>query len=148
MNIQEVSSNILTSQAQAIVNPVNTQGVMGKGLALEVKKRYPWAFLSYRQAYDRGELKTGVVHAVTQDGFTVFNLPTKTKWRLPSQLEYVETGLQSLAAVLNASCITSVAVPALGCGNGGLRWSDVRPLILKCLAECPQVHFELYAPGY
>ncbi|WP_255205648.1 macro domain-containing protein [Actinomadura sp. BRA 177] len=120
--------------AQALVNPVNTAGVMGKGLALQFKRAFPANFTAYAEACADGRLGPGKVLAVPLDGDRwVINFPTKRHWRSASRLEDIESGLSDLSRVLSELDVTSVAVPPLGCGHGGLAWDAVHPLIAEWL---------------
>ena len=144
--------DIFHSNAQAIVNPVNTVGVMGKGLALAFKKKFPSNYLEYKQAYERDELKTGkmLVH-FTRQLITpiIINFPTKNHWRDPSKLVYIETGLDDLVTVINDHKIKSIAIPALGCGLGGLQWEPVRSVIENKLRHLSiNTEILIYGPGY
>lgn len=127
--IKYVSGNIFDSKATALVNPVNCVGVMGRGLALEFKKRYPENFRIYAEACARGEVRPGRILVVPP----VINFPTKRHWREPSRLEDITAGLQALRSVLG----DSVAIPPLGCGLGGLPWPQVRNEIEKILSDYP-----------
>jgi len=128
--------------AEAIVNTVNCVGVMGKGVALEFKRRWPDNFRAYRKLCESGELRPGRVFVYEQadlfggDGrrFLV-NLPTKDHWRDPSRIEWIEAGLEDFASQARDLAMKSVVIPPLGCGNGGLDWAKVRPLIEGKLAE-------------
>jgi O-acetyl-ADP-ribose deacetylase (regulator of RNase III) len=149
MAIERGHGNLLTAEFDALVNPVNTVGVMGKGLALQFKKAFPDAFTSYERACRRGELAPGRVHVVERDAPPRFiiNFPTKEHWRSPSRLEYVQDGLQDLVATVKARGIRSIAIPPLGCGNGGLDWSAVKPLIVQAFESLAEVRVVLYEPG-
>ncbi|AYL94388.1 macro domain-containing protein [Mucilaginibacter celer] len=132
--------NLLDSSAQALVNTVNTVGVMGKGIALQFKLAFPHNFEVYRQACLNGNLQTGQVLVVKDSNLLlgerlIINLPTKRHWKLPSAYEYIESGLIALAEYLQANPVQSLAMPALGCGNGGLDWKLVRPMIGHYLGE-------------
>ncbi len=130
--INFVSGNIFESKAEAIVNAVNTIGVMGKGIALEFKKRYPYNFKEYKTACDNGELIIGTVLAVKEtNGKTIVNFPTKQHWKDASKYEYVEMGLKALKDAIIRHNLNSIALPALGCGLGGLKWEMVKQLIDK-----------------
>lgn len=132
------TGSIFNAPVRALVNPVNCVGVMGKGLALEFKRRYPEAcFLDYAQACRRKELVPGTVRPFhAGDGRWVVSFPTKSHWRNPSKVEYVESGLISLARLVHLNAIESIAIPALGCGLGGLSWNTVvRPLIEAAFAD-------------
>jgi len=122
MPIVEGQGSIFDSGAQWLVNPVNTVGVMGAGLALEFKKRFPDVFLAYQSACRRGEVRIGEMFLSRP----VVHFPTKEHWKAPSRLEYVERGLVPLAALVKAQGVQTIAIPALGCGLGGLAWSDVK----------------------
>ncbi|MFG2009873.1 macro domain-containing protein [Micromonospora sp. NPDC048868] len=143
--------DLLDADVEALVNPVNTVGVMGKGLALAFKRAHPANFTAYRAACAAGTVRLG--RMFVYDSGTpgrhryVVNFPTKGHWRSPSRLTDIESGLPDLVRVLRDNRIASVAVPALGCGNGGLDWADVRPLIEAALAELTGVQTFLYEPG-
>lgn len=122
MPIVEGQGSIFDSGAQWLVNPVNTVGVMGAGLALEFKKRSPDVFLRYQSACQRGEVRIGEMFLSGQ----VVHFPTKEHWKAPSRLEYVERGLVPLVALVKAQGVQTIAIPALGCGLGGLAWGDVK----------------------
>lgn len=149
MAIERGKGNLLTADVAALVNPVNTEGVMGKGLALQFKKAFPENFASYERACKAGEVKTGQMHIVQRLASPRFiiNFPTKRHWRLPSKLEYVRDGLRDLVAQVKLLKIGSIAVPPLGCGNGGLEWSAVRPLIVEAFASAPDVRVVLFEPA-
>lgn len=145
------SGNIFTSGAEVLVNTVNCVGVMGKGLALEVKWRFPKVFEDYHYACEAGLVVPGRVF-ISATGLLppegprfVANLPTKRHWRDGSRLDDIEAGLVDLARRLTVLGVESVAVPALGCRNGGLRWDDVRPLIEEILAGLP-MKIMIYPP--
>lgn len=150
MNVTYATGNILHANATALVNPVNTVGVMGKGLALEFKRAFPKYYIEYRQACELGVIQVGRVHVyetrVEQPRFIV-SFPTKDHWRNPSQIEWIQDGLHDLTERVNALGIPSVAVPALGCGLGGLRWGDVQPLVLAAAARMPGVNVIVFAPA-
>jgi len=146
MAIERGQGNLLTADVDALVNTVNTEGVMGKGLALQFKKAFPDSFASYERACRDGALKTGQVHIVqrlTSPHFIV-NFPTKASWRQPSRIEYIRDGLADLIRQVKLLEIQSIAVPPLGCGNGGLQWSVVRPLIVEAFAAVPNVRVVLF----
>lgn len=149
MTIELGTGNLLSADVDALVNTVNTQGVMGKGLALQFKKAFPEAFASYEQACKNGEISTGHMHVVRRlaSPCYIINFPTKKHWRNPSKLEYIQTGLVDLMEQVRALGIQSIAMPPLGCGHGGLVWSEVRPLIEEAFASAPEVRVVLYAPA-
>lgn len=142
--------NLLTTEAEALVNTVNTVGVMGKGIALQFKRAYPVNYAAYRAACAAGEIRLGKVFVFDSARLGprryVINFPTKGHWRADSKLSDIQTGLADLVRVLREREIGSVAIPALGCGNGGLAWKDVRPLIERAFASLPDVHVLLFPP--
>lgn len=148
MTIEPGRGNLLEADVDALVNPVNTQGVMGKGLALQFKKAFPDAFQSYVRACEAGEVVPGKIHTVRRlmAPRFILNFPTKKHWRNPSKLEYIRDGLDDLVQQVRALGIQSIAVPPLGCGHGGLDWEDVRPLIEAAFVPLPDVRVVLYAP--
>ena len=133
--------NLLDAGTEAVVNTVNTVGVMGKGIALQFRETFPDNYKAYLDAIKRGEVKIGSM-LVTKTGNLnglqyIVNFPTKEHWRNPSRIEYIEKGLVDLRKIIQDLSIQSIAVPPLGCGNGGLHWDDVRPLIEKHLGDLP-----------
>jgi O-acetyl-ADP-ribose deacetylase (regulator of RNase III) len=143
MSIELGHGDLLTAKVDALVNPVNTAGVMGKGLALQFKKAFPDVFTAYKKA----KLAIGRMHVVERAHAPrfVINFPTKQHWRDPSKLEYIESGLVDLVARVRDLGITSIAIPPLGCGLGGLDWADVKPLIVDAFAPLP-VRVVLFEP--
>ena len=142
--------NILDAEAQALVNTVNCVGVMGKGIALQFKQRFPENYEFYERACKEGDVQIGRM-AVFATGMIVnptyiINFPTKRHWRGKSRIEEIESGLRDLVAVVKRLGITSIAVPPLGCGNGGLDWAEVRPIIKEAFAEVPDVRTVIYEP--
>jgi O-acetyl-ADP-ribose deacetylase (regulator of RNase III) len=141
--------NVLESDAEALVNTVNTVGVMGKGIALQFKKRFPANYDAYKKACESGELQVGKMFVWATGRLTprfIINFPTKKHWRGNSKMEYIEQGLRDLRRVIQKHGIKSIAVPPLGCGHGGLEWGQVRPKIEQALADLPGVQVQLYAP--
>lgn len=148
--IQYVTGNILHDQADAIVNTVNTVGVMGKGLALQFKKAYPDNFSVYKKACDDKVFHTGQVLTVPVGNISapyyIINFPTKAHWKANSKMEYIEQGLTALKAEVQRLKLNSVAIPALGSGLGGLPWQQVQSVIEQSLADMPQVDWHVYPP--
>ena len=149
--IELVRGNVISADAEALVNTVNCVGIMGKGVALQFKKAYRNNFEIYRDACNAGEMVLGKV-LVTETGSLVnpkyiINFPTKDHWRGGSRIEDIENGLASLVEEIRSRSIGSIAIPPLGCGNGGLDWSDVRPLITAALAEV-KAKVLLFEPGF
>lgn len=144
------TGNILHDQADAIINTVNTVGVMGKGLALQFKKAYPDNFKQYKKACDEHSLTTGKVLSVSLNSISapyyVINFPTKAHWKEKSKLVYIEQGLESLKAEVQRLGLKSVAIPALGSGLGGLPWQQVEQLIQRSLATEADVEWRVYPP--
>ncbi len=142
--------NLLDSGADALVNTVNTVGVMGKGIALMFKERFPENFSAYEAACKAGEVKVGAMFVQPGAEFDgprwIINFPTKQHWRQPTKLEWIESGLEDLKAIILAKGIRSIALPPLGCGNGGLEWSDVRPRIEAALGGIAGVEVVVYEP--
>ena len=144
--VRFVQGNLLESKAQALVNAVNTVGVMGKGLALGFKPRFPKNFSQYEAACRAGEVKVGQMFTTMIDGPRwLINFPTKQHWRNPTRLEWIVSGLADLNRLLSEKNIQSVAIPALGCGNGGLSWSTVRPLIEEAFSNT-EIDVQVYEP--
>lgn len=141
--------DILQSDCQAIINTVNTKGVMGKGLALLYRKKYPDMFTAYRRACLDNKVKTGSMHLwkVPNQDKWVINFPTKDHWRNPSQMEWIISGLQNLVEIVKEKGFTSIAIPPLGCGLGGLHWYLVKKEILKvCEESFTDLRVEIYEP--
>ena len=148
--IREAHGNLLASGADALVNTVNTAGVMGKGIALQFKQAYPGNFRAYAAACRRGDIVPGrmFVWETGQMGSPRFivNFPTKRHWRDGSRIGDIRDGLLDLAKVIGEYGVTSIAIPPLGCGLGGLRWEDVQPLIVAALGDL-DAEIMLYASG-
>lgn len=132
-----LKGNIFSSPAEVIVNPVNVFGVMGKGLAAEFKRRYPAMFKRYKKFCDNKSFSVGQLFISREADYSVLLFPTKKHWRGGSKLEYVEAGLKKFVDTYGQKGINSIAFPKLGCGYGGLKWEDVRPLMEKYLRELP-----------
>lgn len=135
--LRYVEGDLFSSPAQVIVNTVNTVGVMGKGIALEFKKRYPEMFEHYKKICDKHNLVIGKLMLWYAPDHWLLLFPTKEHWRNPSKMEYIEKGLMTFVRKYADYNITSIAFPKLGCGNGGLNWNDVRPLMEKYLSDLP-----------
>jgi O-acetyl-ADP-ribose deacetylase (regulator of RNase III) len=139
--IEYRTGNLLDAETEALVNTVNTVGVMGKGVALQFKEKYPLNFKRYADACKKGEVKTGRM-LVTRDSTLegekiIINFPTKTDFYRKSQYQFIEEGLQDLVKVIEQEQIKSVALPPLGCGYGGLKWDKVKALIEQYLGDSP-----------
>ena len=135
--LELTTGNLLEADVEAFVNTVNTEGVMGKGIALQFSKKFPEMAQAYQQACKAGEVRPGHMHVFERGDMLnpryLINFPTKRHWRSPSRMEDIEAGLTALVEEIRRRGIRSIAVPPLGCGNGGLDWRDVRPAIERAL---------------
>lgn len=152
MSAQEVTGNLLKADAEALVNTVNTVGVMGKGIALQFKKAYPENFKAYEAAARAGKIELGKVFVystgkLTENPKYIINFPTKKHWRSKARTSYIRAGLTDLVREVDRLGIKTIAVPPLGCGLGGLEWSEVRPLIFEAFAYVEGVTAYVYPPG-
>ena len=138
------SGNVFNSKSQVITNTVNCVGIMGKGLALAFKERHPDMFLDYVRRCEKGEVKIGEPYLWENDEVQVLNFPTKRHWREGSRLEDVEAGLKYLSENYAELGISSIALPKLGCGLGGLHWPDVKALIEKHLGSIYDLDVYVY----
>jgi O-acetyl-ADP-ribose deacetylase (regulator of RNase III) len=145
-----IQGNLLDAGTEAVVNTVNTVGVMGKGIALMFREKYPENFKAYAKACKAGQVRVG--HMFVSPGVElsgpkwIINFPTKEHWRYPTKLEWIRDGLTALKDVIRERHIKSIALPPLGCGNGGLEWSLVRPLIEATLKDLSEVEVVIYEP--
>ena len=149
--IELAKGDLFASDAEAFVNAVNCVGVMGGGIALAFKRAYPANFVAYAAACERGEVRTGRMFvfdagAGAQPRYIV-NFPTLSDWTEGATLAILESGLAALAEEIRSRGIRSIAIPALGCGIGGLAWAEVRPRIEAALAGLDGVRVVLYRPG-
>ncbi len=148
--IQYITGNILDSNADALVNTVNTVGVMGKGIALQFKKAYPNNFKAYEEASKKAEIAIGKLFITRDSNLSsgekiIINFPTKTDWRKPSEYEYIEKGLNDLIRIIGTKGIKSIAIPPLGAGNGGLKWEKVKAIIEQKLRDL-NIEIFVYEP--
>lgn len=147
------TGDLLLADVDALVNPVNTVGVMGKGLALQFKQAYPENFRDYNASCARGDVMVGRMHVheieepQPEGPRFIVNFPTKRHWRSSSRLEDIASGLVALRDEIAARGIRSVAVPPLGCGYGGLSWNDVEPMIHRTLGDIPGVEIRIWKPA-
>lgn len=151
MSITQGTGNLLTQDVEALVNTVNTQGVMGKGIALQFKKAWPEMYKDYAAACKRGEVVPGRMHVWETGQLSgprfIINFPTKRHWRARSKLSDIAAGLKDLVEVIRSHGIASIAIPPLGCGNGGLNWDEVEPLIRDALSDMTDsLHVVLFSP--
>lgn len=151
MTIKNSEGDLLQqSDVDAIVNTVNCVGVMGTGIALQFKRKWPANFKTYAAACKREEVRPGKMHVYHAGSLAtpkyVINFPTKDHWRGKSKVEFITEGLKDLLAVIKELNIQSIALPPLGCGNGGLEWELVKGLIEQAFAGLPEVEVRLFAP--
>jgi O-acetyl-ADP-ribose deacetylase (regulator of RNase III) len=149
--IRFTQGNLLEAPAEALVNTVNTVGVMGKGIALMFKDAFPENYRMYREACQTKIVKVGRVFATERQDFVggpkwIINFPTKEHWRAPSHIKWIRDGLIDLRRFIEEHKIQSVALPPLGSGNGGLDWREVRPLIVEALEPLHDVTTIVYEP--
>jgi O-acetyl-ADP-ribose deacetylase (regulator of RNase III) len=143
--IRFTTGNMFNTQAEILINTVNCVGVMGAGIALQFKQRYPRMFDEYRRKCAAGEIRPGELHVwQSLNGERIINFPTKRHWRNDSRYEHIEAGLLALRRFLASQGPVRVTIPALGCGNGGLNWSVVSAMISKHLQglDCDIMVFE------
>jgi O-acetyl-ADP-ribose deacetylase (regulator of RNase III) len=146
--IRYIQGNLLASEAEALVNTVNTVGIGGKGIALMFKEAHPENFRAYAAACKAGRLPPGGLFITESPALFgprwIINFATKDHWRQPSRLDWIRHGLVALREEIIARAIPSIAIPPLGAGNGGLDWNEVRPLIIEALADldCDIVIYE------
>lgn len=150
--IKVTIGNLFEAKTEALINVVNCVGVMGKGIALQFKQKFPANYFdSYKFACQNGELTIGKVqvyelkNAQTNPHF-IINFPTKRHWREQSKIEHIESGLQSLVEAVEHYEIKSISMPALGCGLGGLDYAEVKPLIEQAFVNLPKVKVLLFLP--
>jgi O-acetyl-ADP-ribose deacetylase (regulator of RNase III) len=148
--IRYTQGNLLEASADALVNTVNEVGVMGKGIALMFRETFPENARAYEEACRRGEVQVGTMFVTRNPELVqprwIINFPTKKHWRQPTKLTWVREGLKDLVRVVHEKDIRSIAVPPLGCGNGGLEWAMVRSEIEAALSELTDVEVIVYAP--
>src|SRR5277367_6324686 len=148
--IEHTHGNIIEADAEALVNTVNTVGVMGKGIALQFRQAFPENYAAYVVACKHKDVKPGHVMLFDTGRFEnprfILNFPTKRHWKGKSRIEDIEAGLKDLVATVRKHAIRSIAIPPLGCGNGGLNWSDVRPIIEHAVCELAHVRVLLFGP--
>ena len=143
--------NLLESDAEALVNTVNTDGIMGKGIALQFKNEFPKNYKLYVKACADKQIAIGKL-LVTDDASlllgkrTIINFPTKTSWRKPSEYSYIEAGMIDLVRIIQVKRINSIAIPPLGAGNGGLEWNKVKMILEKHLTAVP-CDIRIYQPN-
>ena len=153
MGVQVIRGDLLKQDdVDAIVNTVNCVGVMGKGIALQFKNKWPDNFKAYEAACKAGRVRPGKMFvfdsgAIVRPNF-IINFPTKDHWRGKSKIEFIRDGLVELIVEIKRLNIRSVAIPPLGCGNGGLDWNDVRPMIVAAFADFRDIDVRLFEPSW
>jgi len=149
--IRYTRGNLLEADVEALVNTVNTVGVMGKGIALMFKEAFADNFKAYHAACKKGEVQIGRMFVTERKDLVgpkwIINFPTKNHWRNPAKLEWIEDGLKDLKRVVKQHNIHSIALPPLGSGHGGLSWSDVRSRIEGALGEVDDVLILVFEPN-
>lgn len=148
--ITYTTGNLLDAEVEALVNTVNTVGVMGKGIALMFKERFPANMAAYAQACKSGEVQTGRMFVTETDELMgprwIVNFPTKQHWRAKSQLQWIIDGLADLRGFIERNQVRSIALPPLGAGNGGLDWAEVKPHIDQALGDLQGVEIIVFEP--
>lgn len=149
--IRYATGDILQAGTEALVNTVNSVGVMGRGIALQFKEAFPANFKAYAAACRLGQVEPGRMFVHDTGELTppryIINFPTKRHWRGKSRIEDIKSGLVALVEEIRSREIRSIAIPPLGSGLGGLDWAEVRPLIEEALAPLTDVEVVLYQPG-
>ena len=149
--LEYTTGNLLEADADALVNTVNEVGVMGKGVALQFREAFPVSAREYITAARRKQVRVGHVMVTRNQSLNgprwIIHFPTKRHWRHPSRLVWVKEGLKDLVRVIKEEDIRSIALPPLGCGNGGLNWSDVRGEIEAAFRDVPEVRVIVYEPS-
>jgi len=145
------TGNLLEADVDAVVNTVNTMGVMGKGIALMFKEAFPDNFKAYEAACRQKTVRLGEMFVTERRDLIggprwIINFPTKAHWRFPSKIEWIVSGLDDLKKVIKERDIKSIAIPPLGSGNGGLNWSAVKPVIQRSLSDLDGVRVVIYEP--
>lgn len=148
--IEFKQGNLLEEKTEAIVNTVNCVGVMGKGIALQFKRAFPENFRHYEKACRAREVQPGQMFTVSTGSLFypryIINFPTKRHWKGKSKIEDIKSGLKALVQEIQQLNISSIAIPPLGCGNGGLDWAEVKPLIESAFAQLPEVQVFIFKP--
>ncbi len=148
--LEHHTGNLLEADTEVLVNTVNTVGVMGKGIALQFRKAFPDNYKAYRKACEKGEVVPGKMFVFETGQLTgprlIVNFPTKRHWRAKTRVVDVEDGLVDLVRVIQREDVRSIAIPPLGCGNGGLQWFVVKPIIEGALGSMSEIRVDLYGP--
>jgi O-acetyl-ADP-ribose deacetylase (regulator of RNase III) len=148
--IEFKQGNLLEEHIEALVNTVNCVGVMGKGIALQFKQAFPENFKQYKKACDLKKVQPGRMFITYTDKLLpkcIINFPTKNHWKGKSKIEDIESGLNALVKEVERLHIKSIAIPPLGCGNGGLDWAQVKPMIVNAFAGLSDVRVVIFEAG-
>ena len=150
--IEITKGNLLKARAEALVNTVNTVGIMGKGIALQFRQAFPEMFRAYEKSCLAKDVRLGEVQVFDLGGLVggprwIINFPTKGHWKERSRDTDIEAGLEHLIATVRKLGIRSIALPPLGCGNGGLDWTDVLPRIKEAFNDLPDVQVLVFPPS-
>jgi O-acetyl-ADP-ribose deacetylase (regulator of RNase III) len=143
--IKLVKGNLFDSKCDALVNAVNCVGVMGAGIAYKFKEWYPDMYDEYYRICKLNNMKIGQMHVFRGNEKIIINFPTKTHWKYPSKPHFVSAGIKDLYKTIIREKITSIAIPALGCGKGGLNWPMIKSIIVEGLSDL-DCYIELYEP--
>lgn len=142
------TGDILEANTECLVNTVNCEGYMGKGIAYQFKLKFPENDCEYIKVCRSGSLRIGTIHHFREKGKLIINFPTKDKWREKSKIDYIHQGLSELVNLIPLLNIKSIAIPPLGCGNGGLKWTEVKPIIIEYLAPFSEIiEILIYEPS-
>ncbi len=147
--IEYTKGNMFECNADCLINTVNCEGFMGKGVAYQFKMRFPENNKSYVKACKSGELAVGKVHSFMEEGITIINFPTKNKWRESSKMEYIEKGMEAFVELLPKLAVKKIAIPPLGCGNGGLDWAEVKKVVENKIFDiADRYDFVIFEPSF
>lgn len=147
MMLNFVRGNLFESHAEALVNTVNCVGIMGKGIAYQFRRAYPAYHEDYVRRCKQKEVRLGSVYSYRERGKVIVSFPTKQHWKSKSKLADVDAGLGALRSLIKSENLAVVAIPPLGCGNGGLAWADVKPLIQRHLGDLDDVEIQVFEPA-
>jgi len=146
--IKFVTGNLFEAGADCLINTVNCEGFMGKGIAYQFKMKFPQNNLDYVKACKTGILHIGTIHCYKEEGIWIINFPTKDKWREKSKIDYIEKGLEQLKIFIRDNNPKTIAIPPLGCGNGGLEWDIVKKMIVEKLNDIESdYNFLIFEPS-
>lgn len=146
--VEYTKGNMFESDADCLINTVNCEGYMGKGIAYQFKRQFPENNREYEKVCKAGKLKVGQLLSYVENNVTIINFPTKDKWRAPSRMEYIENGMDALIELIPRLDVHKIAMPPLGCGNGGLEWSEVKKVVEKKIELLSDKYtFVIYEPS-